>query len=234
MLFRSIRAAPEPAIPDLPAKNLRIAPPQFRPVVVLPPVVLSAADAPAFIAQAAEPISPPAIPASVANHKPGPLPEIPFEKTEPPAATQPRESHPISEPPITFAEPVRPFMLDGRIPALFGSDSPVALPRLGELLAALPGIKGCILTSRSADAQGGELPAGLDARAVRELSRRMHTALADRAGHVQHLTLEAGHYSLTLFTRGDACVCAVHRARIFLPGVRERFAAVAEELARAL
>ena len=132
----------------------------------------------------------------------------------------------------TFTESAPPPALDGRIAALFASDAPVALSRAGELLAALPGIKGCILTSRSADAQGGEIPAGLDAPAIRELSRRMHTALADRAGQVQHLTLQTEHDSLTLFTRGEACVCAIHRARIFLPGVREKFAAVAEELSR--
>ena len=67
----------------------------------------------------------------------------------------------------------------------------------------------------------------------------MHSALAGRVGifgpdHVYHVTLHVEDYSLSFFTRGEACVCAVHRARIFLPGVRERFAAVAEELARAL
>ena len=55
-------------------------------------------------------------------------------------------------------------------------------------------------------------------------------ALADRG--VQHVTLHAEDYSLSLFIRGQACVCAVHRASIFLPGVREKFSAVAEELSR--
>lgn len=219
-----IPAISAPAISERPAQNLHIAPPQFRPVFLRPPIVLSTLDVPPPV----EPIAQPAIPAPVVNQEPVP------ETASPAATAQPEPPPPIPEPAIAFTEPVPSHTLDGRIPALFASDAPVSLARVSELLAALPGIKGCILTSPAAEAQAGELPAGLDAPAVRDISRRMHTALADRAGQVQHLTLQTEHDSFTLFTRGEACVCAIHRARIFLPGVRERFAAVAEELARAL
>ena len=230
---------------ELPANGVCIAPPQFRPVVVLPPIVVGAADAPPFVPQSAEPIAQSVISEPVAIQESAPVAEIlPVETQRPvpaavPAATDAATPAPTPLPPVTIAEPAVPLVLDGHIPALFASDAPLALPRIGRLLAALPGIQGCLLTLRTSEAQGGELPAGLDAPALRELSRRMHTALADRTetftpGDVQHVTLHAEHYSLTLFTRGEACVCAVHRARIFLPGVRERFAAVAEELARAL
>jgi hypothetical protein len=66
---------------------------------------------------------------------------------------------------------------------------------------------------------------------------RMHCALDQKpyafpASEVEHFTLHAARFSLSLFTRGEACICAVHRARMFLPGVREKFAAVADELGR--
>ena len=119
----------------------------------------------------------------------------------------------------------------------FPSDSPLPLPRVSQLLAALPGIHGCILITRSAESLSGQLPGGLDAAAIRDLSQRMRGALSDRGkifgtGEMQHLTLHAEQYSLSLFTRGETCACAIHRARIFLPSVREKFSAVADELAR--
>ena len=127
------------------------------------------------------------------------------------------------------------LFLDGRVREIFASDAPLPLPRVSQLLAVLPGIQGCILFTRSAESQSGELPAGLDPSAIRDLSQRMSGALSDRAeifrpGEVQHLTLHAEQYTLSLFTFSEACACAVHRARIFLPGVRERFAVVVEEL----
>ena len=249
----------EPAVPDAPTMNVRIAPPQFRPVVVLPPpVIASAAESAPPVAQPTPPVPQPAFSAPPVNQEPEPVAEASHlgdsqvavhspVAPEPPAPVEipepmiERENDPAPAPasaiPAIPAEPSAPFMLDGNVPALFASDSPLALPRVGQLLAALPGIQGCVLTSRGENARGGELPDGLDARAVRELSQRMRGALSDCAeafnpGQVQHITLHAERYSLTLFTRGEACVCAVHRARIFLPGVRERFAAVAEGLAR--
>ena len=124
----------------------------------------------------------------------------------------------------------RSLTLDGKVRELFLSESPLELPRVGQLLAALPGIRGCVIAAHAAEFHGGELPAGLDVAAIRDMSRQMHSALAGRS--VQHITLHAEDYSLSLFTRAEACVCAIHRARIFLPGVREKFAAVAEELSR--
>ncbi len=249
-----VAAMPEPAVADAPARNVRIAPPQFRPVVVLPPpIVASAPESAPPIAQPAPPIPQPEIPARPVNQEPEPIAELshlvdsqvaepPPVAPEPPAEAEipvaifEHEKDPLPAPTFaTHAAPATPLLLDGSIPALFASDSPLALPRVSQLLAALPGIQGCILASRAEDAHGGELPTGLDARAVRELSQRMRGALSDRTeafspGQVQHVTLHADRYSLTLFTRGEACVCAVHRARIFLPGVREKFAAVADSL----
>ena len=221
-------------LPDVPAKNLRIAPPQFRPVVVLPPpIVIGTADVAAPLSPPADPVPQPGTHAAAVNQEPEPFAEMPPVESEPsviaeiPVATP----TPTRKPPVSVAT----LLLDGNVRALFASDEPLPLPRVGQLLAALPGIQGCVLTARDTDARGGELPAGLDASAVRELGLRMHGALSDRTetfspGHVQHFTLHAESYSLTLFVRGEACVCAVHRARIFLPGVREKFAAVADEL----
>ena len=232
--------APEPALisPEIPtaisvpaASMLHIAPPQFRPFVVHAPlIVLALKEDAAFSPElrAPEPASPEPVaarPTLVAAQ-----PEIAETLAEFPPETDDR---PVNvEPP-----PAPPFLLDGRVREFFPDDAPLSLPRVSQLLAALPGIHGCVLITRSAESHSGEIPAGLDPASIRELSQRLRGAMADRAeifgpGEMQHLTLHAEQYSLSLFSRGEACACAIHRTRIFLPGVREKFAAAAEELAR--
>jgi hypothetical protein len=147
------------------------------------------------------------------------------------------EPDPPAAPSAEQTSSVAPLELDERIAALLGAEAPVHLEKVSQLLAALPGIQACIIAARDRVINGGDLPDGLDPGSIRELGRRMHHALDAQpqvfaAGKVEHLTLGADRFSLSLFTRGDACVCAVHRARVFLPGVRERFAAVADELGR--
>jgi hypothetical protein len=153
---------------------------------------------------------------------------------------------PPNEGPVSIGEEVSPAEetssvipreVGGRIAAVLATVAPIDLPKVGRLLAALPGIQACVIAAGKTVINGGDLPEGLDPQSIRELARRMHGALGKRphvlpAGEVQHVTLHADRFSLSLFTRGEACVCAVHRARIFLPGVREKFAAVADELGR--
>jgi hypothetical protein len=148
-----------------------------------------------------------------------------------------KETPVIEEAVVAAPAPLPPLSFDGTLAALFHTAIIRDLPHLGELLAALPGMQACVLVVRELSAHGGALPAGLDPESLRELGQQMNGALSAStgrlsAGEVQHLTLHGERFSLSLFTRGAACVGAVHRARIFLPGVREKFAAVAEELAR--
>ena len=226
---------PPPPLAEVSATTLRIGPPQFRPFVVhAPPIVFAPAETPAaappqpVIAESVEP--PP--PEPVAETSPEPPEPAPEAIVEPPV-----ENLPGPLPEFPALPSASPLLLDGRVREFFPSDAPLPLPRVSQLLAALPGIHGCVLITRSAESHSGQLPAGLDPAAIRDLSQRLRGALADRAenfssGEMQHLTLHAEQFSLSLFTRGEACACAIHRARIFLPGVRERFAAVAEELGR--
>ena len=228
-------AVPAPAISAPAASALHIGPPLFRPFVVhAPPIVLAPKDASTLLPEPPAPAPAPAIVDQVAAeplppHQPEPHPASVVE----PAV----EKHDAPLPPLSISETATPLLLDGQVRAFFPSDSPLPLPRVSQLLAALPGIHGCILITRSAESLSGQLPGGLDAAAIRDLSQRMRGALSDRekifgTGEMQHLTLHAEQYSLSLFTRGETCACAIHRARIFLPSVREKFSAVADELAR--
>ena len=246
-----IAADPTPTIADPVAQTLRIGPPQFRPFVVhAPPIVFAPKEdttsvppreSPAGETPPAESVAP--VPPPVAMQPPvaESRPEFPKETIAEHLPLSPEsllEKPAAPSPELPPFESASPPLLDGKVREFFQSDAPLPLPRVCQILAALPGIHGCILVTRAAESQSGELPAGLDPAVIRDLSQRMRGALADRAetfrvGEVQHLTLHAEQYSLSFFTRGEACACAIHRARIFLPGVSERFAAVAEELARA-
>lgn len=240
-----IAEVPAPSIAEASAPTLRIAPPQFRPFVVnAPPIVLAPTNAAPFSPTPPAPEPPLAQPFAPSPPTPEPAAEQPKPVVfEPKAEPQPQPqtiAEPVVEPPPAPAasEAALAFPRDGHALDILASDSAFSLPRMSQVLAALPGIHGCILVTRSAESHGGDLPAGLDPAAIRDLSQRMRGALSDRAetfrtGEVQHLTLHAEQYSLSLFTRGEACACAVHRARIFLPGVREKFAAAAEDLGAA-
>lgn len=235
--------APTPPVTDIPLvaatepapSPVRVGPPQFRPFVVhAPPIVLAPVDSGATVPHPSVEAFAHASPESESEIARA----IPHPQSAPVVA---RADAPqiVSSAPPAINEVASPFALDGRVREFFASDAPLGLPRVSQLLAALPGIQGCLLVARSAEFSSGELPGGLDSSAILDLSQRMRGALPNGAGtfkadHVQHLTLHAEDYSLSFFTRGDACVCAVHRARIFLPGVRERFAAVADELARSV
>ncbi len=227
-----VETPPPPIATEASNFALRIGPPQFRPFIVQPPrIVLAPTSEIAAVPE--PPPEPPPAPAAA----PAPI--------EPVAATPPVEIAPVAEPepeplppPAPPSAPSAEIHLDGRVREFFPSENPLAIPHVSQLLAQLPGIQSAVLATRTTRAHTGELPEGLDPAAIYDLSRKMRGALSDSASpfhshEVQHLTLHSEQYSLTLFTRGEACVCAIHRARIFLPGVRERFSAVAEELARA-
>ena len=104
------------------------------------------------------------------------------------------------------------------------------LQRESDALAALPGVRGCFLAQNETTVFGGEFPGNLDPHALRAFARHLNDATFGMEG-IQHATLQGEEFAVSVFARGEACVCAVHRARSFLPNVRERFAATLRMLA---
>lgn len=143
---------------------------------------------------------------------------------------------PAPEPPPP-PPPPPPLNLDIARAAL-GVEGDAALADLGAVLLRLPGVSACHLIVRHESASAGDLPAGFDPVAVGVLSRQLSTALDSSAeslgaGRVQHMTIFAADACVSFFTQGEATVCAIHRTRAFLPGVRERLTATATALAQA-
>jgi len=53
------------------------------------------------------------------------------------------------------------------------------------------------------------------------------------SGEMQHVTLFGEHLCTSVFNAGSASIAAFHRARVLLPGVREKLSAAVEALAQA-
>ncbi len=135
------------------------------------------------------------------------------------------------------SQPPRPLDLEVAR-AAFGMEGAATLADIGAALTRLPGMAACLLIVRHESAHAGEFPTAFDADAVRTLARQFAHALEGSAGklgvgNVHHVTLFADGPCVSFFTEGEATVCAIHRARAFLPGVREGLAAAATALAHA-
>ena len=162
----------------------------------------------------------------------------------PPSAPKPAPFHlqlpplpPAVEPPPA-PEPAPPALPISRfdqhsLQSLFMTEETLDLPKVSRLAAALPGIQACVITAQGKTFSSGNLPEGFDVSALRGLAPQVGAA-ADRLtiGELKNFTLYGQQYSISFFERPSVCLCAIHRARSFVPGVREKLVAVVDELAR--
>ncbi|HEV7869127.1 MAG TPA: hypothetical protein VGO90_15675 [Chthoniobacteraceae bacterium] len=118
--------------------------------------------------------------------------------------------------------------------AIFMTEEPLDLPKISRFAAALPGIQACVIATREQAVTGGSLPEGFDIAALLGLAPRVGEAAGRLPiGALQHFTLYGDRYSVSFFERRGLSICAVHRARSFVPGVREKLVAIADELSAA-
>ncbi|WP_348546613.1 hypothetical protein [Chthoniobacter sp.] len=161
---------------------------------------------------------------------------------EPPAAAVPP---PPPQPPFllprlpsetvhleVLPSPVRRFDQDA-VQALFMTEEALDLPKVSRLAAALPGVYACVIATRDQACTGGTLPEGFDLAALLGLAPRVGEAAGRMPiGQLKHFTLYGDAYSVSFFERNGLSLCAVHRPRSFVPGVREKLVALADELSR--
>jgi hypothetical protein len=107
------------------------------------------------------------------------------------------------------------------------------LPKISRLAAQLPGVHACVIASRDQACTGGTLPEGFDLAALLGLAPRVGEAAGRMPiGDLKHFTLYGERYSVSFFARNGLSLCAVHRPRSFVPGVREKLVAIADELSK--
>jgi len=156
--------------------------------------------------------------------------------TEPPVAPLlklprfvPEHSHADILPP---ALPLRRFNQDA-LQALFLTEEILDLTKISRLAAQLPGVHACVIATRDQACTGGTLPEGFDLAALLGLAPRVGEAAGRMPiGALKHFTLYGEQYSVSFFERNGLSLCAVHRPRSFVPGVREKLVAIADELSK--
>jgi hypothetical protein len=130
------------------------------------------------------------------------------------------------------ALPLRRFDQDA-VQALFMTEETLDLPKISRLAASLPGVYACVIATRDQACTGGTLPEGFDLAALLGLAPRVGEAAGRMPiGQLKHFTLYGDAYSVSFFERNGLSLCAVHRPRSFVPGVREKLVALADELSR--
>ncbi len=241
---------PGPAAPEeAPAKDSP--PPREEPPAPETTAELPAMPAPPPPQIAAEP----AAPAPLENHVHHPAPAA-VEETPAPAIHihPPPVVRPLLVPPPTLfaasAHPPEPLVSSlpslpvetapapeapPRFPqealqALFMTDETLDLAAVSRHTAALPGVRACALEWRGDAALAGDVPAGFDLAALQAAAARLHDAGALPIGALENCTLHGDQAAISIFARPGVLLAVLHRA--LPPGVRERLAAVAAELAR--
>jgi hypothetical protein len=141
-----------------------------------------------------------------------------------------RESHVEVLPPPAL--PLQRFDQDA-LQAIFMTEETLDLAKISRLAAQLPGVHACVIATRDQACTGGTLPDGFDLAALLGLAPRVGEAAGRLPiGALKHFTLYGEQYSVSFFERAGLSLCAVHRPRSFVPGVREKLVAIADELSK--
>jgi hypothetical protein len=171
---------------------------------------------PAAIAGEVEAVAP--------NIPPPPLPLLPLPRLEP--------SFGLSEVIPPPALQLKRLDQDA-LQAIFMTDETLDLPKISRLAATLPGVYACVIATRDQAITGGNLPEGFDLAALLGLAPRIREAASRMPiGALKHFTIYGESYSISFFERRGLSLCAIHRARSFVPGVREKLVAIADELSQ--
>jgi len=126
----------------------------------------------------------------------------------------------------------------GPLQALFLTDEEMSVGRVIELCGGLPGINSCVLAHGSVVVASHNVPEGVDlvsmsAHAAEMLQAMRESSARMGVGTVPAVTLHTEKGVISFFHRDDLTMLVFHRDRGFIPGVREKMAAVLGELTKA-
>lgn len=121
--------------------------------------------------------------------------------------------------------------------ALFLTEENMTLDRVMELCGDLPGINSCVLTRGTAIIASYKVPEGVDLISMSAHAANMLHMIRDSSarmgvGVVPAVTLHTEKGVMSFFHRDDLTMLVFHKDRGFVPGVREKMAAVLGELAK--
>ncbi|MFA7232842.1 MAG: hypothetical protein WC076_01895 [Terrimicrobiaceae bacterium] len=122
--------------------------------------------------------------------------------------------------------------------ALFLTEETMTVNRVIELCGGLPGINSCVLAHGSVVVASHNVPDGVDLVSISAHAANMLQAMRDSSarmgiGTVPAVTLHTEKGVISFFNREDLTMLVFHKDRGFVPGVREKMAAVLGELTKA-
>ncbi len=232
----------------------QVQPPISQPVTDLPPVEPPQEKVvPAFVLPEI-PLPPrrpaPEPPVTVPLHIPEPAPEPVAELVPEPEPVAEFVPEPTLPPPV--ATPVRMlrtehFPTESKnqeiveqepLQALFLTEETMTVNRVIELCGGLPGINSCVLAHGSIVVASHNVPESVDLVSMSAHASDMLKAMRDSSarmgvGTVPAVTLHTEKGVISFFNREDLTMLVFHKDRGFVPGVREKMAAVLGELTKA-
>lgn len=122
--------------------------------------------------------------------------------------------------------------------ALFLTEEIMTVSRVIELCGGLPGINSCVLAHGTLVVASHNVPDSVDLVSMSAHAANMLKAMRDSSarmgvGAVPAVTLHTEKGVISFFNREDLTMLVFHKDRGFVPGVREKMAAVLGELAKA-
>ena len=122
--------------------------------------------------------------------------------------------------------------------ALFLTEETMTVSRVIDLCGGLPGINSCVLANGSVVVASHNVPDGVDLVSMSAHAADMLRAMRDSSarmgvGTVPAVTLHTEKGVISFFHRDDLTMLVFHKDRGFVPGVREKMAAVLGELTKA-
>ncbi len=203
-----------------------------EPFVESPPAEETLADAEADQSEARDPAAEETLPEQPEEQIPAPdfaVEDLPAEEpmfvSFPTLDADPASGH---DGEITEQEPLQ---------ALFLTEETLSVGRVIELCGSLPGINSCVLTHGSLVVASHNVPESIDlvsmsAHAADMLQSMRESSARMGIGTVPAVTLHTEKGVISFFHRDDLTMLVFHKDRGFIPGVREKMAAVLGELTK--
>ena len=122
-----------------------------------------------------------------------------------------------------------------RLQAIFLTDEPLDLARTIRNVAALPGLRSCLLSTTAGLKLAGSFDGPEREEAITTVLPELFSWTRSKlealdAGTLETITLCYSQHQLSAFVQGNLCLTVLHDHRPFKPGVREKIQAVISEL----
>ncbi len=153
----------------------------------------------------------------------------------PPPAEEATAPAPPPPAPLPLAEQRLASEAEARLQQIFHSEEELSVRQLVALAGALPALQGCALSLGGETVRSPGFPAALDVPPLGAGALELLSQAGASSGLRFHpvVTLYAESGPISLLHRGEYRLLVAHRERGFLPGVREKLAALLDLLAAA-